>query len=114
MNARAIALRLVWYWTAMRSTAATKASSALMLSCRLGRGSTVITVVMRVDIHSHTEVFPPKPLLYLNCLSANRCDTVKTHLSHGMRKLQANDRTHAAVLGLRWGLIDWPSTEVPR
>ena len=41
-------------------------------------------------------------------------DTVKTHLSHGMRKLQANDRTHAAVLGLRWGLIDWPSTEVPR
>jgi hypothetical protein len=28
--------------------------------------------------------------------------------------LQANDRTHAAVLGLRWGLIDWPSTEVPR
>ena len=41
-------------------------------------------------------------------------DTVKTHLSSVMRKLQANDRTHAAVLGLRWGLIDWPSTEVPR
>jgi DNA-binding NarL/FixJ family response regulator len=41
-------------------------------------------------------------------------DTVKTHLSHVMRKLQANDRTHAAVLGLRWGLIDWPSSEVSR
>jgi DNA-binding NarL/FixJ family response regulator len=41
-------------------------------------------------------------------------DTVKTHISHLMRKLQANDRTHAAVLGLRWGLIDWPSTDVPR
>jgi DNA-binding NarL/FixJ family response regulator len=41
-------------------------------------------------------------------------DTVKTHLSHVMRKLQANDRTHAAVLGLRWGLIDWPPTEVSR
>ena len=41
-------------------------------------------------------------------------DTVKTHLSHVMRKLQANDRTHAAVLVLRWGLIDWPDTEVPR
>jgi len=41
-------------------------------------------------------------------------DTVKTHLSHVMRKLQASDRTHAAVLGLRWGLIDWPETEVAR
>ncbi len=41
-------------------------------------------------------------------------DTVKTHLSHVMRKLRANDRTHAAVLGLRWGLIDWPPAEVPR
>jgi DNA-binding NarL/FixJ family response regulator len=41
-------------------------------------------------------------------------DTVKTHLSHVMRKLQASDRTHAAVLGLRWGLIDWPSSEVSR
>lgn len=41
-------------------------------------------------------------------------DTVKTHLSNGMRKLQANDRSHAAVLALRWGLIDWPSSEVSR
>jgi len=35
-------------------------------------------------------------------------DTVKTHLRHLCRKLPARDRTHAAVLGLRWGLIDWP------
>jgi DNA-binding NarL/FixJ family response regulator len=35
-------------------------------------------------------------------------DTVKTHLQHLFRKLPARDRTHAAVLGLRWGLIDWP------
>jgi DNA-binding NarL/FixJ family response regulator len=41
-------------------------------------------------------------------------DTVKTHVSHVLHKLQANDRTHAAVLGLRWGLIDWPSSDVPR
>lgn len=34
-------------------------------------------------------------------------DTVKTHLRSLCRKLQARDRTHAAVLGLRWGLIDW-------
>jgi DNA-binding NarL/FixJ family response regulator len=41
-------------------------------------------------------------------------DTVKTHLRHLCRKLQARDRTHAAVLGLRWGLIDWPDDEDPR
>jgi DNA-binding NarL/FixJ family response regulator len=35
-------------------------------------------------------------------------DTAKTHLRSLSRKLQARDRTHAAVLGLRWGLIDWP------
>lgn len=35
-------------------------------------------------------------------------DTVKTHLRHLCRKLQARDRTHAAVLSLRWGLIEWP------
>lgn len=35
-------------------------------------------------------------------------DTVKTHLSNLLRKLPARDRTHAVVLGLRWGLIDWP------
>ena len=36
-------------------------------------------------------------------------DTAKTHLRSLCRKLQARDRTHAAVLGLRWGLIDWPA-----
>jgi DNA-binding NarL/FixJ family response regulator len=35
-------------------------------------------------------------------------DTAKTHLRSLCQKLQARDRTHAAVLGLRWGLIDWP------
>ena len=35
-------------------------------------------------------------------------DTAKTHLRSLCRKLQARDRTHAAVLGLRWGLIGWP------
>ncbi|MCP9775157.1 response regulator transcription factor [Cyanobium sp. WAJ14-Wanaka] len=41
-------------------------------------------------------------------------DTVKTHLSNVMRKLQAQDRTQAAVIGLRWGLIDWPEMDWPR
>jgi len=31
--------------------------------------------------------------------------TVKNHISSIMRKLAANDRTHAVVLGLRYGLI---------
>jgi DNA-binding NarL/FixJ family response regulator len=35
-------------------------------------------------------------------------ETVKTHLRHVMRKLPARDRTHAAVLGLCWDLIEWP------
>lgn len=35
-------------------------------------------------------------------------DTVKCHISSLLGKLPARDRTHAAVLGLRWGLIDWP------
>jgi DNA-binding NarL/FixJ family response regulator len=38
-------------------------------------------------------------------------DTVKTHLGNLLDKLPARDRTHAAVLGLRWGLIDWPEEE---
>lgn len=37
-------------------------------------------------------------------------ETVKTHLGNVLRKLPAQDRTQAAVLGLRWGLIDWPET----
>lgn len=36
-------------------------------------------------------------------------DTVKTHLHNVLRKLPARDRTHAAVLGLCWDLIDWPA-----
>jgi DNA-binding NarL/FixJ family response regulator len=35
-------------------------------------------------------------------------DTVKTHLQSVLRKLPARDRTHAAVLGVCWGLIGWP------
>ncbi|MCP9928926.1 response regulator transcription factor [Cyanobium sp. CH-040] len=38
-------------------------------------------------------------------------ETVKTHLGNALVKLPARDRTHAAVLGLRWGLIDWPEVE---
>jgi len=34
-------------------------------------------------------------------------DTVKTHVSHLLQKLGARDRGHAAVIGLRLGLIDW-------
>lgn len=41
-------------------------------------------------------------------------DTVKSHLSRVLGKLPARDRTHAAVLALRWGLIDWPDAEVRR
>jgi DNA-binding NarL/FixJ family response regulator len=35
-------------------------------------------------------------------------DTIKTHLRNLLLKLQARDRTHAAVLGLQLGLVDWP------
>jgi DNA-binding CsgD family transcriptional regulator len=35
-------------------------------------------------------------------------ETVKTHLTHVIHKLGARDRTHAAVIGLKWGLIDYP------
>ncbi len=35
--------------------------------------------------------------------------TVKTHISNLLSQLQARDRSHAAVIGLRLGLIDWPS-----
>jgi len=35
-------------------------------------------------------------------------DTVKTHLSRGMVKLSARDRTHAAVRALQLGLVTWP------
>ncbi|MDA0717025.1 MAG: response regulator transcription factor [Cyanobacteria bacterium] len=34
-------------------------------------------------------------------------ETAKTHMRSLCRKLQARDRAHAAVLGLRWGLFDW-------
>lgn len=41
-------------------------------------------------------------------------ETVKTHMRNLCGKLQARDRTHAAVLGLRWGLIDFPDDNHPR
>jgi|688.fasta_scaffold07175_14 DNA-binding NarL/FixJ family response regulator len=41
-------------------------------------------------------------------------DTVKTHLRNVQLKLQARDRTHAAVLALQFGLIDWPEPAADR
>jgi len=35
-------------------------------------------------------------------------DTVKSHMSRAVQKLQARDRTHAAVKGLQLGLLEWP------
>jgi DNA-binding NarL/FixJ family response regulator len=35
-------------------------------------------------------------------------DTVKTHMRNVLMKLQARDRTHAALIGVRLGLVDWP------
>jgi DNA-binding NarL/FixJ family response regulator len=35
-------------------------------------------------------------------------ETVKSHLSRIAQKLQARDRVHAAVKGIRLGLVDWP------
>lgn len=35
-------------------------------------------------------------------------DTVKTHIRNIVLKLHARDRTHAAVIGLWLGLVDWP------
>jgi len=32
-------------------------------------------------------------------------ETIKTHISNILGKLQARDRTHAAVIGLRLGLV---------
>ncbi len=63
----------------------------------------VLTLVARGD--SNTEIGQQ---LFISA------DTAKTHLRHLSRKLQARDRTHAAVLGLRWGLIDWPDADDPR
>jgi DNA-binding NarL/FixJ family response regulator len=35
-------------------------------------------------------------------------ETVKSHMRRILQKLQARDRTHAAVLGIRLGFVDWP------
>lgn len=35
-------------------------------------------------------------------------ETVKSHMRHVLHKLQAKDRTHAAVLGIKLGFVDWP------
>ncbi|QPN70751.1 LuxR C-terminal-related transcriptional regulator [Synechococcus sp. CBW1108] len=42
-------------------------------------------------------------------MAQQQWNTVKTHLRNLSAKLRARDRTHAAVLGLRLGLIDWPN-----
>jgi DNA-binding NarL/FixJ family response regulator len=34
-------------------------------------------------------------------------ETIKTHMSNILSTLQARDRTHAAVIGLRRGLVTW-------
>jgi len=34
-------------------------------------------------------------------------ETIKTHITNILGKLQARDRTHAAVIGLRQGLVSW-------
>lgn len=37
-------------------------------------------------------------------------ETVKTHVRRILHKLNARDRTHAAVIGLWLGLVDWPDS----
>ena len=37
-------------------------------------------------------------------------ETVKTHMRQILQKLQARDRTHAAVKGLWLGLVEWPES----
>ena len=34
-------------------------------------------------------------------------ETIKTHVTNILGKLQARDRTHAAVIGIRLGLVSW-------
>jgi DNA-binding NarL/FixJ family response regulator len=41
-------------------------------------------------------------------------DTVKTHVRNVLMKLQARDRTHAALIGVHLGLVDWPEVGVGR
>ncbi|MBM5802467.1 MAG: response regulator transcription factor [Cyanobacteria bacterium K_DeepCast_35m_m2_023] len=41
-------------------------------------------------------------------------DTVKTHVRNLLLKLGARGRTHAAVLAIERGLVDWPQTALPR
>ena len=36
-------------------------------------------------------------------------ETVKSHLKSVLLKLNARGRTHAAVLALQLGLVDWPA-----
>jgi len=40
--------------------------------------------------------------------------TVKTHLKNLLLKLEAKGRTHAAVLAIEQGLVDWPRTACTR
>jgi len=41
-------------------------------------------------------------------------DTVKTHVRNLLLKLGARGRTHAAVLAIERGMVDWPQTALPR
>jgi len=38
-------------------------------------------------------------------------ETIKTHVGNILSKLQARDRTQAAVIGLRLGLVSWGSSQ---
>jgi DNA-binding NarL/FixJ family response regulator len=89
-------------------------------------GGVYVDRSLREAFHSHQDGSGPmEPLTARECQVLQRVamgesnqqigqalylstDTVKTHLARILRKLPARDRTHAALRGVRWGLIDWP------
>lgn len=52
--------------------------------------------------------YPASRLPVAHFFCAKQGLTVKTHVRNVLMKLQARDRTQAALIGVRLGLVDWP------
>jgi K+/H+ antiporter YhaU regulatory subunit KhtT len=65
----------------------------------------VAAVILRISSSEHSRARTTRSIPSDSIAAIVSAETIKTHVTNILGKLQAKDRTHAAVIGVRRGLV---------